>query len=573
MKPLKKKSVLIKVKNLGKLIEPPYFKFFLIALINFIAHFWYFRDFGIYEDDHFRIPSFMTLNYSQGLELLWNFLTHPAQFQGRSLHESFILIGSFLGAHLGGLSSIYFIAYGLSTLNALLFYGLMKIITKNQTVTLLSTFFFILFPTDTNQIWLTSAFGIRPSLTFLFLAFICYLKNRKLLSYFIIFLSLFCYETVYWIFLFAPFFEKNLSIKKRLRNHIIFLSTIFLSVIILRKFLGESRISDLNFVQTAQMSLGQIGLGIGSIVMSYPEAFKSTGFATEKYNYLLFFMILSFLIFYWLLIKNTYKLKSLDFSVIKYSSIFVGMVIVSYPLNLTVWANQLSGVYTRVNMSASVGISALLGILSYQLLYWAQKRNYQHWFNIILSMSLAVLVGFGLTIQKDYQLNWQYQKTFWQEVISLIPDIKNGEIVLIDAQKITNLNTQQMRGNDWNTNVVLGNIFQFPYSAPASPKVFLLTSDWQKKILTDHDLLRMSTSTLIAAPAHLPTPNQESLMAPSSVILIQSDDQKLYRSFTQNIQGRTINFKPKSAPTLNKLPPGVLYPYIFDDVPLHQIPH
>ena len=302
---------------------------------------------------------------------------------------------------------------------------------------------------------------------------------------------------MYWIFLFAPLFKEDLSIKERLRNHIIFLAIIFLAVILLRKFLGESRISDLNLVQTAQMSLGQIGLGIWSIVMSYPEAFKSTWFATEKYNYLLFFMILSFLIFYWLLIKNTYKLKSLDFSVIKYSSIFAGMVIVSYPLNLTVWANQLSGVYTRVNMAASVGISALLGILFYQLLYWGHKRKYQHWLKISLSIFLAALVGFGLTIQKDYQLNWQYQKTFWREVIPLIPDIENGEIVLVDAQKITNLNTQEMRGNDWNTNVVLGNILQFPYSVQAFPKVFLLTSDWQKKILTDHDLLRMSTSTIL----------------------------------------------------------------------------
>jgi hypothetical protein len=73
------------------------------------------------------------------------------------------------------------------------------------------------------------------------------------------------------------------------------------------------------------------------------------------------------------------KLDSINFPVIKYIFIFASMILLSYPLNLTVWANQLSGVYTRVNMAASVGTSLLLGTLSSQLITWGQKVGYRQW--------------------------------------------------------------------------------------------------------------------------------------------------------------------------------------------------
>jgi len=253
--------------------------FILIAILNFITHFLYFQDLGIYEDDHFRIPAFMILNSIQVWTNFIHYLSNPSEVQGRPLHESFILFGSFIGSQIGGLAGIYIVAYLLSTINSVLMYCFVRIATASQSIALISTLFFIVFPTDTNQTWLTSVFGIRSSLLFLFLAFVFYLKGKKILSYFLIFLSLFCYETVYWIFWFAPFFEEKWKPDsyKNIKFHTSILIALFIAVMLMRRFLGESRVANLNIAETIKMAINQIGLGILSILKSFPEALKISG--------------------------------------------------------------------------------------------------------------------------------------------------------------------------------------------------------------------------------------------------------------------------------------------------------
>ena len=173
------------------------------------------------------------------------------------------------------------------------------------------------------------------------------------------------------------------------------------------------------------------------------------------------------------------------------------------------------------------------------------------------------LGGFHYLIQQDYKLNWQYQQRFWTELIPLVTDVSNGEIILVDVKNIDYTNTKQMRGNDWNTPIVLQNIFQFNqnnHSLP--PKVYLLRPEWRQSLINKNGLIRVGITNLSCAPDHLPIPNKESLQPSESIILLKSDDNKLYRSFQETLKGQTIHFKTQSQSNLNQLPHGILYSYL-----------
>jgi hypothetical protein len=128
------------------------------------------------------------------------------QGQGRPLHDGLVYLLSFIGFRLGGLHVLYWIGYAILTVNAFLFYTLLKRLSDQQVFAVTGALAFCLFPAHTVQTWLTIAFAVQPALMLLLIAIHCYLSDRKKLSYLLIFGSLLCYET----------FFPNLSFSRRL---------------------------------------------------------------------------------------------------------------------------------------------------------------------------------------------------------------------------------------------------------------------------------------------------------------------------------------------------------------------
>ena len=163
----------------------------LLFLVIWIAHFSLSYSFGLYEDDYSHISPWMTSEPSILMSILAvNFTVWP---QGRPLHFSFPKLFGYLGFQAAGLQGIYVIAAIILTLNAFLFYLLLKRV-GSDTFALLGGLAFCLFPADTTRAFLTHAIGYQPSFTFLLIALHLYFSDLRKVSYVVILGALLTFE-------------------------------------------------------------------------------------------------------------------------------------------------------------------------------------------------------------------------------------------------------------------------------------------------------------------------------------------------------------------------------------------
>ena len=166
----------------------------LLAAITFLSHFWYFRSFGLYEDDWFQVPR-MFASWDQIGPAILRHILHFTN--GRPLHYILPPIIGGLNAAWGGLPGIYLGGCLIVVANVLLFYFLSRRFLP-QVVAGAGALLFCLFPADTTRLFINNFHGMQTSLTFLLAASLCYLSQRRVLSYFLISAALLTYETAFW---------------------------------------------------------------------------------------------------------------------------------------------------------------------------------------------------------------------------------------------------------------------------------------------------------------------------------------------------------------------------------------
>jgi hypothetical protein len=249
--------------------------FIFLAIVSWIAHFYYFQGFGLNGEDLYRVGrAIAETNWSAILNVAQTTLLKPGgvifgvPIEGRILHPMLIYFFSFLGGKIAGLPGVYGIAYLINLTNTFLIYALLKRIYQKPSFAVLGALGFCLFPADTTRAWLTSSFGIQPALTLLLVALHCYLLERKFLSYAVIFSSLFCYETVLPVFIAAPLINQawNLRLRWELIKHTLVLVCLTIFVLVLRRITGEGRVIEVasasNFLTPIRQAV------IGPIVSS-----------------------------------------------------------------------------------------------------------------------------------------------------------------------------------------------------------------------------------------------------------------------------------------------------------------
>ena len=115
-----------------------------LGCIAWIAHFFYFRHFGLYEDDYAFIAPAMGWDLAALSRHARVFLTWP---QGRPIQFFLPQLSSFIfiGARLGGLQILYIIAFIIVTLNAFLFYIIIERTIRSEAAALTGALVFCLF--------------------------------------------------------------------------------------------------------------------------------------------------------------------------------------------------------------------------------------------------------------------------------------------------------------------------------------------------------------------------------------------------------------------------------------------
>ena len=560
----------------------------LLAIITFIAHYWHYQSLGLYEDDYFLIGHPMSMNMDEFGEFMkWHILNFNVT-EGRPFLYIIEFSVGFLGNLIADFKALYLINYAVVLINNTLVYIFLKYLWNQPIFLIAGTLSFALFPADTNHAYLTQI-CLQISLTFLFLAFLSYFSHKKLLSYLLIFASLLCYETVFLLFLTAPLFKKQWkrNLLKEIFRHVIILVTMLAIVVIARKLTGEARISELDITTLIWTPIRQ--MAIGSFVSLSMFFYRPAQTLLNLKGELLIFVPVCFVCF--ILLLSSLKIES-DRDVLSNGSITIAshikklailgltLLVLSYPLMFTRAATAINGRDSRVHMTGAIGASILVGLFCYWIIDSAKNNATKNIVNGGLALFFSLLVGFGLTVQQKNQMSWQYQRSFWTDVVHLCPDIVPETIILVDAPNL-NQGKHLHSFDEWGVPMTLRQIYKFPQTwerldeLPQTndrprwyywrkytfyPKVYRLSDRWQDLIVNQGKFDFNPKSEAFDYFLQWEPPR---LIDSHNIILLEEKNGQLVRrSECLTIGDRVFEFKPISKPTVKSLEKGVLYDYL-----------
>lgn len=557
----------------------------LLPGLIWLAHFWHSASFGFYEDDITLIPTAVQTSLPALLKYLGNYIIH-LYAHGHPLSDSFAELFSNLGWKMVGIQGAYLIGFVVLSVNAILFYLLLKRVA-NPTFAVLGSFSYVLFSADTTQPFLIHSLGLQTSITFLLAAMHFYLSGKLFWSYLFILGALLDYETAYLVFLAVPMFEPKWDRAwfKRLIRHAIILAVIMGLDVFLRSFNGESRVSDLTLkdiltIPITHMIIGPV-VAMGTYLYRPVQALRSMNLEigiVVLATFLLFGGILSRLHWdtasdsrkIWAALKaNTIKgwfgifrrwswpenfpeaLKSLA----RLAATGLAMLILAYPLTFTVRPYAISGRDTRVHLTGVVGAAILLASIIAVAFYLIQSTGWKKFLNWGLALLLALLVGFGFVVQKDYSQAWVNEQSFWSSLLPQIKDINDGTVILIDPNGLKD--TRQIGGNTWNLPRVLDQVYTFPTSWKDHPKVYRLEPGWEGHLVNADGLFSLDVITTMAPPSLYKS------VRSTDVILFDTKGGKLTRITSPlSIAGKTYPLKQPESQNLPEFAQGFLYSYL-----------
>lgn len=551
---------------------------FFLAVLFWTARYWFVAGFGLYEDDLTIIPRAAAMRFPEVLQFIWVYITH-LYGHARPLSDSFIYLFSNLGWRLGGLRGIYSIGYLITVANILLFYFLIRHVS-NSALALTAAMAYSLYSADSTQAFLTHSLGVQPSITLLLAAAYNYLSNRKWLAYLLSFLILFSYETPFLVFLGVPLLQRkwNGKLLKEFILHGIILGAMLALVFGLRSAIGEGRVSGLSSNEIFSVPFQQVLRGTRVSLTKYYRLAEQTVRALLQ-NGSGFIPILGAFVFllagFWGKVRkeipggivtafDQLSLKPGKFHVpgefLQLGQLVIcGLVMVAaaYPLTFTTQANVVLGRESRVHLAAVVGNAILMGVLLYGLLILAKRLRLTLAACILAAAWLALLVGYGFDIQRDYQKAWQLQQEFWRQVVELVPDASENTVILVEPTGLRD--TVQIDANTWNVPRVLPLLFTMPEAWKAAPRVYRLREHWEDNLAASQTEFRLDDKTVTAPPSLY------GVFPSSDIVFLDSRSGSMQRrNEALPIHGTDYKLKPIADPVLPRLPHSLLYSLMFN---------
>jgi hypothetical protein len=535
----------------------------VLALTIWVAHFFYFRSFGFYEDDYALVSPAMGWSLS---DLFDNaVLVFRAWPQGRPLNFLLPPFFSFIGTQLGGLHVTYLIAFSIVTLNAFLFYVLLKNVSS-ETAAVIGTLTFCLFPADTTHIFLTHAFHLQTSLTFFLIASLCYLSGRQILPYVIIPGSLLAYESPFMVFLAIPLLKSKWDrvLAKELIRHVAILLGIMLLVVVIRASVGEERVAEMG---ASISSAVRIPLKIGIALLLGPAVSLAlflygpvrTLFHWDWQLTIIFVACLVF--FMWVLrrLKFDSLEEKCDHQITFRSPILTYAGTAQFPMHYLGTAKLLLaavlmlclayvvsfthfppiaryGRETSVHLAAAFGGSLIFGCISSAFVSAANAYRLKNYAVVVLALYLSLLVAYRFSIQFDFKQAWENEREFWTSAIENLPDMTDETVVFVLDHDLPK--TRYILTNSYADAIILAQMFQFPGDWKNPPRLFVVHNDWTEHLIREGDHFKWEVPTAALWSHWEVLPN-------SNVILLEIDHGKLARRFGSiNVNGQTLELKP-----------------------------
>ena len=553
----------------------------VICLVNWIANFWQISRFGLYLDDYSRIPQAMeaTLkSFSDQLTFVFN-----ADLHVRPLHNYLIQGLALVGNTFGGLRGIYIIGYIISTVNTLLLFSLFRRICSQWLFSLIGAMVYCLYPIATIKIWLTSLLGIQPALTFLLVAMHFYFSGFKFISYILMTVSLFCYESIYPVFIAAPFLKQNNNrdSSRELFKHVLISSGIFVGIVGLKFSFLDPRVQQIKYATLLQTILKNM---LAGLVFNFRKhlsiPIKNMMVLPRE---LLVLQLASFggLLFFFWKIKATDPLFSSswkqpltadsafkkvggpNYRYAKLLATALLMVMLSYTMSFYGKVYHSSGIASRIHTPAVLGMTLSFATISIAVLsICGRKRTFC--FLALIALMFSSLITYNYRIQRNYAASRDLQRCFWSEVVELCPDVEDDTLILVDPNGFPK--TFSDISVNWSQSCILEKLFHFPETWQHFPRVYMLTSSPNstsfsaEKMLSVDSLSELLNNKIIS---FLKTDDINRKFKMANTIVLTSEGGTLHRRmWLENAHKKRFRLKPRSENRLCRLKHGILYPYL-----------
>ena len=561
----------------------------LLVGLFWVVRYWHSDEFGLYEDDLTHLPIAAAMSPSELVDFVFDAERNLNLYgNGRPIHYTFIYTLTNLGWRLSDLQGSYWVAFALQAFNLILLYSLLKRV-HSKAFGVLGGLAYVLYSADTTQSFLTLAFGMHSSFTMLLLASYAYLSGKRWLAYPLAALMLFTYETPYTVFLAVPLlaYQPGRKWLRRFALHGLILGLIFIGAILIRSMVGEGRLADLGLWEMVSIplihmlegpivSLGtylyrplqaiqfvdlEVALAsvaafaLAAILLSRldigtpPEV--EPGFIRRAANSRSGASIRERLNCIWAALPQDVRM------LVRLAATGLLMLVLAYPLTFTVRAYAISGRDTRVHSAGAFGASVLIGAMLLLVLWVAESYGRRRLVSVVAAACFGLMVGYGFVIQRDYRRAWEYQRSFWSELVQLIPDVGEGTAIVVDPSGLQD--TRQIGANYWNLPRVLDQIYTFPADWEKPPRVYRLEDGWEGKLLLANGMLILDPETTFAPPS------THGIVDAANAIFIETTGGKLNRPSAPWVLGeQEIWLRSSTDIGEPDFQPGFLYRYLIE---------
>lgn len=460
--------------------------YFFYAIVIFLAFYLKFGSFGLYEDDYWYLAIPANSDWNEFVQFIKAQLVNTVENRGRYIGAVFPFLLSYLTYHVGGLKFVYLFGVLLVAVNSLLIY---KILKKAFPVNLaiIAGLIFSLYPADTTKALIVHIYNLNTSLLCALGGLLLFLNNRKVLGYFVAFLSMLNYENAFLPFVLAPLLATLNWDKKLIRNlivHWLIIGAYFILLVFLRKTSGEVTINNIETSQFIYNTMKSLVLGPLTAALAFFIAIYES---ISNFNQVYFNVIATFILiglgsclYFSDSIKislNSNDLKDYSINrtvILKTFCIAITLTVIGYAFGFSHEPFVFKGRMTSVHFGGALGMSLLAASIIYFVYIYLKNNLLKKFYIVFFSLFMSFLAGYGMIIQNDYIKSWNLQKKFWSKVIELCPDVKENTLILV--MKKNTRETDYALSYSWASPLILENLYEFPYEWKRKPKVEIIDS-------------------------------------------------------------------------------------------------
>ena len=231
------------------------------------------------------------------------------------------------------------------------------------------------------------------------------------------------------------------------------------------------------------------------------------------------------------------------------------MLVLAYSLALVGPIKLVDDVGSRIHTGAIVGASILFACISSSVIYIGKTYGIKRLVTLLLAAYFSLLLGFGFSIQRDYVLSWQYQRSLFSDIIKLVPDLTDGSVILFEKKAVKP--TKYMSVFRSTQRKILSDLFQLPDDWENPPIVFPLEDSWQEHARLDNNL-----NLLYMTNPFNPSVIEEKFQSTSIVFLEPQNGKLTCRVKPMIIGDQTLKLKNQSSPIISTFDKKPLYNYM-----------